>query len=1063
MVLKSWLDVPEDHDFSIENLPFGIFSTADNVTPRPGIAIGRFIVDLSALVETEAFSMYCTCQFPYSVLKESALNSFAALGRETVNAVRMFVKYLLVEMTPIMRDNKELRQKCIIDTAAVMVEMHLPMKIGDFSDFLNSRTHAKNTHSTSSTPVNMFNPPRAFTGRASSLVVSGTPIVRPLGHLIDSSGKAYVGPSQQMDVEMEFAFFIGEGIKRFERVSIEEAEKHIFGVVLLNDWSTRDVQAPEDHPFAAFNAKSFASTISPWVVSIDALEAYRTKAQPQEPSDLLPYLTDKKELGTFDISIHMEWRLSPEEEVFATATSNLTNAYWSFAQMLTHHAFGGCEMRTGDLLGTGTITGEANSGINQLSGRAYTEWNTGNPDACGKQEISACRLDQGPPCYACRLYARECIISERPPRKRQKSTSEAGRAAASSATAHDTGVARPPHTDVPRSSNWTQGAQAAVSANNDVDLAVFSPQSNGSSQQMSPTHGGGSVTSQVSVESGRPTTRQAVVGREHDVLTESLDAWPTKTTFLLGDTGESDPYLLRHFSSEYLDSSVDDIAKATPRHMLRASDPDVMHSQGKPLVVLIADHSLYDRGEPRLDQHVLDQAADEVSQMVSDETGVRLVKLFFRYIYPYFPILSKTRLLYPLAELPARLKTLPLSLKAAIYASALAFFTYDDVLATTIVHSPPSSQRLYRIAWVAVTHEVHTPHLSTLQSCLLLLQRVNDDRYVMDTVFRWSLLGWTVALAQSFGLSTDCQDWTGLPEWEKRLRRRLWWATFVMDKWAFMSAGLTSHIHDDNYDVAPLTAADFIYSDETDPSRQPQHGGGPEGIEPPLSHFYHLTRLTAILSDIQTAFFTVAASKRTERDFRLSIDLAKPIRRRLKEWKTAFDSYLDTRNLPSHQSNSTATRSRSSGLDGDASLGLSYLVTNIILFRALLRPLESNLPSSSSSSSSSEAGRDAVRTGARTCCVEAVAFVESLRRNVWDAFWHSWSRAGFAMLSSMMIRLLITSTDAGEVDDVNALIRRWRWALRTGGGSAGNVLMSLALLRLDRSLVTRGIHESDEE
>ncbi|KIW73735.1 fumarylacetoacetase [Phialophora macrospora] len=365
MVLKSWLDVPEDSDFSIENLPFGIFSTAGDSSPRPGIAIGRFIVDLAALVDTEAFRMYCTCQFPYSVLKQPTLNEFAALGRESVNAVRMFIKYLLVEMTPILRDDKSLREKCIVDTTATQVEMHLPMKIGDFTDFLNSRTHAANTHS-HATPVNMFNPPRAFTGRVSSIVTSGTPIVRPMGHLIDSSGKAYVGPSQQMDVEMEFAFFVGEGIRRFDRVSIDEAEDHIFGVVLLNDWSTRDVQAPEDHPFAAFNAKSFASTISPWVVSIDALGPWRTRAKPQEPSDLLPYLMDKNELGTFDLSISMSWKLSPEGETFDVSTSHLTNAYWSFAQMLTHHAFGGCEMRTGDLIGTGTITGEDASSICSL-------------------------------------------------------------------------------------------------------------------------------------------------------------------------------------------------------------------------------------------------------------------------------------------------------------------------------------------------------------------------------------------------------------------------------------------------------------------------------------------------------------------------------------------------------------------------------------------------------------------------------------------------------------------------------------------------------------------------
>jgi hypothetical protein len=594
---------------------------------------------------------------------------------------------------------------------------------------------------------------------------------------------------------------------------------------------------------------------------------------------------------------------------------------------------------------------------------------------------------------------------------------------------------------------------ALVAANKDSDGAIFSPQSNGSSQHLSPAEVAGSATGQMSGDDDI-TAHRARAGRDGPMLTEPLDAWPTKTAFLLGDTGESDPYLLRHFSSDHL-SSTDDIGMVTPRHMLRASDPDVLHSLGKPLIMSVADHSLYDRGEPRLDQHVLDAAAEEVSQMVSDETGVRLVKLFFRYIYPYFPILSKTHLLYPLAELPSKIKTLSLSLKAAIYASALAFFTYDDVLATTIVHCPPSSQRLYRIAWLAVTHEVHTPHLSTLQACLLLLQRVNDDRYVMDTVFRWSLLGWTVALAQTFGLSTDCLDWTGIPDWERRLRRRLWWAVFVMDKWAFMSAGLNSHIHDDDYDVTPLTRGDFVCGADSEADSAEQNPNVDDGAAEPLSHFYHLTRLTAIVSEIQRAFFTIAASKRTQRDLALSIELAKPFRHHLKEWKVLYDLFRAAQaTARSHP------RPPRSGLDGNASLGLCYRVANIILFRALLRPIESDLPLTNGLA---PAGRDAVRIGAKTCCIEAVEFVEQLQRNVWDAFWHSWSRAGFAMISSMMIRLLITSEGSSEVDEINALIRRWRWALRTGGGSAGNVLMSLALLRLDRSLVSRGIHESDEE
>ncbi|KAK5320768.1 hypothetical protein LTR93_006980 [Exophiala xenobiotica] len=666
-------------------------------------------------------------------------------------------------------------------------------------------------------------------------------------------------------------------------------------------------------------------------------------------------------------------------------------------------------------------------------------------DFCRSRK-SACRLDQGPPCYACRLYARECVISERPPRKRQKSI------AVPASSNEESAPSNASHSAVLllllANNEQTGTTQVAPPPVNDFDLALlnFSPQSNnndGSPHRSPAEAGGGSVASQASLESNDNQTDLPHVFRDRRNTSETLDGWPATTTFLLGDTGESDPYLLRHFSSDCLDAS-DDIAKVTSRHILRTSDPDVMHSMERPLIMSMADHSLYDRGEPRLDQRTLDEAADEVSRMVSEETGVRLVKLFFRYIYPYFPILSRTRLLYPLAELPGRLRALPLSLKSAIYASALAFITYDDVLATTIVHSPPSSQRLYRIAWLAVTHEVHTPHLSTLQSCLLLLQRVNDDRYVMDTVFRWSLLGWTVALAQSFGLSNDCLDWNGIPDWEKRLRRRLWWAVFVMDKWAFMSAGLTSHIHKDNYDVLPLTAADFGSAEMTSES----------------TSFEHNT-LTAIISDIQSAFFTVAASKRTQRDFALSIDLAKPFRQDLKEWKTSYDSFIATQ-AALRGGDHSQSRSLRSGLDGNASLGLSYLVANIILFRALLRPVESNLPEPTNQQLP-QAGRDAVRAGAKTCCVEAVVFVESLQRNVWDAFWHSWSRAGFAMVSSLMIRLLITSDKAAEVDEFNALIRRWRWALRTGGGSAGNVLMSLALLRLDRSLVTRGIHESDED
>lgn len=437
--------------------------------------------------------------------------------------------------------------------------------------------------------------------------------------------------------------------------------------------------------------------------------------------------------------------------------------------------------------------------------------------------------------------------------------------------------------------------------------------------------------------------------------------------------------------------------------------------------------------------------------MCSLDVAVRLARLYFRFVYPYFPIISKTHYFYGLRE---RLKQSPLSLRAALIATGLAFASYDDVLATTLAHSFPSTQRLWQIVWLTVTHEMHTPHLATLQSCLLLLQRVNSDRYVMDTPFRWSLIAWSVALAQSLGLSTDCSDWQNIPAWEKRVRRRLWWAIYVVDKWSFMSAGLVSHIRDDDFDVSPLTTDDFVIDrplSVSDTGQVSKEGWRYDSSERTW-HFLHLVQLSMILADILNAYFSVRASRRTQQDFGLCLEIARPFRTRLKEWKADFDAY-SLRLLTSE------TRSSTSDLDGNASLGLAYPVVTIMLFRALLRPLES--PSSSlEDAARMVAGREAVRMGAKACCVESVEFVEGLRRNAWDAFWPSWARAGFATVSSLMVRLLITAESQAEKQDLENLIGRWRWQLRTGGSSG---IMSLGLLRLDRSLITKGIFEVDDD
>ncbi|KAH7915908.1 hypothetical protein BJ138DRAFT_1109247 [Hygrophoropsis aurantiaca] len=337
VALSSFLPIPSNSPFSINNIPFGVFSTKSDPIPRIGVAIGASILDLKAL---------------------TTLNEFAALGRPVTAATRLFIQHLLLDSTDILRDDLELRRLSVIEQ--VNATMHLPFGIGDFTDFLNSRTHARNTHSSHATPVNMFNPPRAFPGRASSILPSGSPIVRPIGHLFDEYGKPFSGPSRELDVEVELAFFVGVPNFMFKRIPITEAEDHIFGVVMLNDWSTRDIQRGEDFPFAAFNAKNFASTISPWVVTLDALEPFRIKPQARDEGDMLLYLTDPKD-STYDIHIRMDWKIAETGEIFQASRSHLQNAYWTFKQMLTFHTLSGCPMRTGDLVGTGTITGEDSS------------------------------------------------------------------------------------------------------------------------------------------------------------------------------------------------------------------------------------------------------------------------------------------------------------------------------------------------------------------------------------------------------------------------------------------------------------------------------------------------------------------------------------------------------------------------------------------------------------------------------------------------------------------------------------------------------------------------------
>jgi hypothetical protein len=458
-----------------------------------------------------------------------------------------------------------------------------------------------------------------------------------------------------------------------------------------------------------------------------------------------------------------------------------------------------------------------------------------------------------------------------------------------------------------------------------------------------------------------------------------LDSQSTRSARFIGETGESNPYLLRHYRYDENDECT--ISKLTYRRIKSSAHQNTLPGEkGEPPVVfMLADDSLAQKGEPRVEDEVLAKHRSDISSMFTEQEALRLIGLFFRFVYPYFPILSKSELFSDGVLSPSVLHSLPLSLLSAIYATALPFMLYDDLLATTIVHSPPAAYQIFRISWSCVTQELHTPRLATLQACLLLLQRAPTNRYVTDTPWKSTLVAVTVSLAQTLGLQRECGDWAGIPQWELCLRKRLWYGVFIMDKWASLGAGMPSHIRMVDFDVLPLTDADL-----EPPSFDQDSNAIPGFLEPEAepNHFRLLSELTMILSDIMESYYSLRATQRTSKDFTLSLDLARPLRSRLKAWNDSLPPALALRQPERGDSRGIVH------LSGNPSLSLAYIVATMTLFRALLRPLD-NLTSVEEEDHGLVGSRLAVRVGAKECAKEVVEFVENLGRGALDAFWHS--------------------------------------------------------------------------
>ncbi len=354
---NSFLDVAPEHPFPIQNLPYGVFTPPEDSTPRVGVAIGDHVLDLAILTENDFFSEpQIQQERPFAA---SSLNGFMALGSPVWTTVRERVHTLLRADTAPLRDAPSLQSQVLHDRAKVT--MHLPVEVGDYTDFYSSEHHARNVGTMFRSAENALQPnwkhlPVGYHGRASSIIPSGTDVRRPCGQTRPNDDEPPVyGPSQLLDFELEMGFFTGPGNPRETPIPIEETPEHIFGFCLVNDWSARDIQGWEYVPLGPFLGKSFATTISPWVVPMTALQPFRVPSPKQEPAPL-PYLQQEGNWA-FDVDLEVDLQTEGMTAPTTICRSNFRHMYWTVCQQLAHHTVNGCNTRPGDLLASGTLSG----------------------------------------------------------------------------------------------------------------------------------------------------------------------------------------------------------------------------------------------------------------------------------------------------------------------------------------------------------------------------------------------------------------------------------------------------------------------------------------------------------------------------------------------------------------------------------------------------------------------------------------------------------------------------------------------------------------------------------
>ena len=353
--LRSFIEIDPSSDFPIQNLPYGVFFTPERPELRVGVAIGDFVLDLAAL---EAAGLI-RFENAAAVFAKPALNAFMALGPKVWTKTRARISELLRHDHPELRDNAELRKRVLIPRN--FADMHMPIEVQGFTDFYSSKEHATNVGimfrgKDNALMPNWLSIPIGYNGRASTVVVSGTPIRRPRGQLKPPTADVPTfGPCKRLDFELEMGVVIGQASAMGEMLTETQAEEMIFGFTLLNDWSARDIQAWEYVPLGPFQAKAFGTSISPWVVTREALEPFRVSGPAQDPIPL-SYLQQARPQN-YDVQLAVDLRTEKMNKPAGISRTNFRYMYWSSVQQLVHHASSGCAMNVGDLLGSGTISG----------------------------------------------------------------------------------------------------------------------------------------------------------------------------------------------------------------------------------------------------------------------------------------------------------------------------------------------------------------------------------------------------------------------------------------------------------------------------------------------------------------------------------------------------------------------------------------------------------------------------------------------------------------------------------------------------------------------------------